>query len=155
MLPDRLATPSNAKELATELATSFPINPPNYDPSQFSGLTYEELAAKLAALQPPDIPKKKAKKKNIITLITIDPLPKRRKLKPLPHLQVKMKNKKKRPRKKKRKNKLLKLIVKKDWKIDWRSSFSPSQSEEKKEMSIEEQKNEEEKEGEEEGKDEE
>ena len=50
VLLEKLATPFDAQELAAELETPFPPNPPNYDPSQFGGLTYEELASKLVAL---------------------------------------------------------------------------------------------------------
>ena len=46
----RLAIISATKELATELATNYLPNPPNYDPSLFSGLTYKEIGVKLAAL---------------------------------------------------------------------------------------------------------
>ena len=53
-------TTSDAHELATELTTIFlytsTTNPPGYDLSLFGRLNYKEIAAKLAALQPPNIP---------------------------------------------------------------------------------------------------
>ena len=78
------ATTSVTTDLATELATDFPSNPPNYDPSQFGGLTYEQLATKLAALQPPDFSQKPVKKKNHTAPIMIDPSPKKKKTPTLP-----------------------------------------------------------------------
>ena len=44
------ATTLATNELATELTTKFPLNPLNYDQSQFGRVTYEELATKLEAL---------------------------------------------------------------------------------------------------------
>ena len=73
------ATSSATTDLNTELATNFSSSPPNYDPSQFRGLTYVELAAK----KPPKIPQK-PKKKTHTTPITIDPSPKKMKI-PTPH----------------------------------------------------------------------
>ena len=75
----KLATTS-AFDLDTELVTNFPSNPSNYDPSQFGGLTYEELAAKLAVLQPPNIPQKSIKKKTPPIPVLIDPSPKKKKI---------------------------------------------------------------------------
>ena len=49
---EKPAKTSATEELVTELANKFPPNPLNYDPSLFGGLTYEEIDAKLAALQP-------------------------------------------------------------------------------------------------------
>ena len=81
---EKPATTSATQELATKLATSFPPNPPNYDPLLFGGLTYEEIAAKLAALQALEIPKKQTKKKAISTPIKIDPSLKKKKPQTLP-----------------------------------------------------------------------
>ena len=64
--------------------TKFPPNPLNYNPSQFGGLTYEELTAKFIALQPLEIPQKPMKKKTHITLIPIDLSPKKKKTPTLP-----------------------------------------------------------------------
>ena len=57
-LTEKLATPSDAQELAAKLAIPFPPNPPNYDPSLFGGLPYKEITTRLATLQPLDIHKK-------------------------------------------------------------------------------------------------
>ena len=54
---EKPATTSATQELATEFVPNFPPNLPNYNPPLFGGMTYEEIVAKLAAFQPPDIPK--------------------------------------------------------------------------------------------------
>ena len=65
-----------AEDLATELTTNFPSNPPGYDPAMFGGLAYEEIAAKLASIQPPHVQRKTIKKKkNQPTPILIEPSP--------------------------------------------------------------------------------